>query len=152
MDTITKSPAEIVEHRFDFSTFGTINQVAISASQSGLTLVKATLLAGVLTLWVGGGEPDWHFELGARAIRTGGLQKEQRVRIEVFGPALDDIETIEPTLPNFPPGGLLLGPDALLLDASYLVVEEPEPTTFPTSSVLFNTRAFLFNNQHVVLA
>lgn len=150
METITKSPAEVVEYEFDFSTFGTVDQFAISASQTGLTLVKATLLAGVLTVWVGGGLPDWNFELGARAIRTAGLQKELRVRVEVFGPALDDITTGEPENPEFPEGGLLLGPDAILLDSDYLILLSGEE--FPSGGVLFDTGAVLLNNDFVILA
>lgn len=119
MASISKTPREVVKHTFDFTAFeadGGITGYAIGASQVGLTLVSSSLVAGVLTVVLAGGSPDWAFVVGARAIR-GDLVTEQRLDVRVTGPALEDLTTGVPSSPDVPTGSLFLGPDLLFFGA-----------------------------------
>lgn len=152
---VTKTPQEVVEHRFDFAEFnaaGGIDSFALSASQPGLTLVKATLLAGILTVWVGGGLPDWNYGLGARAIRTAGLVKELRLDVQCRGQIWTDIDTGEPQIPSTPPGALMLGLSLIMLDGSFIIFDTETQTVFPEGSVLVNGNAVLLDGSNVVLS
>lgn len=153
---VTKTPQEVVEHRFDFTEFqaaGGIDSYTLSASQPGLTLVKATLIAGILTVWVGGGLPDWNYGLGALAKRTvPGLAKELRVEVECRGQVWTDIQTGEPEIPTTPPGALMLGLSPIMLDGSFIIFDTETQTVFPQGSVLVDGNAVLLDGDNVTLA
>lgn len=151
---VTKTPQEVVEHVFDFSEFnaaGAINSYVVTCSQPGLSLTKATLIAGVLTLWVAGGLPDWNYGLGARAIRTGGLVKELRTDVEVRGQIWTDIETGEPELPTTPPGSIMLDGSSLMLNGNFIIFDTGTQEVFPAGSVLVNGEAVLLDGDNVLL-
>jgi hypothetical protein len=153
---VTKTPQEVVEHVFDFSEFnaaGEIESYSLTASQPGLTLVKATLIAGLLTVWVGGGQPDWNYGLGALAKRpTPGLSKDIRVEVECRGQVWTEIGVGVPELPTTPSGALMLGGLPIMLDGDFIVFDTATQDVFPPGSVMVDGNAILLDGDNVTLA
>lgn len=83
----TKQPADVQDFDVDFTQYLTdLSDTGVShiaTVETGITLDRSTLAAGVVKVWLSGGTDGWSYKVTATLTTTGGRVKQAEITVRV---------------------------------------------------------------------